>query len=409
MSVFNYTRPGLRLFASVMTLAAALLLNACGKDGGGFDTGVTIPQNVVAYAGSGIVTLTWDAVDDADSYTVYWSKDPNVNDRDDVLLPGAATNIAHTGLTNGQTYYYRVSSTVNGNESRLSDEQSATPTAWVKSSNYSATQPFNALQWSGSVFVVAGESDTLLSSADGDDWTSRNPPGSYDLNGLMWSEAKTLFVAVGDAGAVVYSDDGINWVDDSGDTANNLFAAVSSGSQFVTVGESETILRTLDPQSFPWSVPTGSVPGLSKTIDAIAWNGTLFAAVGQDGFIATSPDGDTWTLQTSPFTDELRAVVWASDQFVAVGDGGVIATSPDGISWTEQDSGVISSLNGLFHDGALYLAVGDGGVILSSVDGITWTQESTSGDDLYAVTGDGSQNVVAGGVVGNGVIYTRPR
>ena len=65
----------------------------------------------------------------------------------------------------------------------------------------------------------------------------------------------------------------------------------------------------------------------------------LWVAAGASGLLATSPDGITWTQQTSSFaTTTIRAVAYDGSQWVAAGTSGKLATSPDGITWTQQTS-----------------------------------------------------------------------
>jgi hypothetical protein len=68
-----------------MILAVAVLLTSCG---GGTDTGLSAPENVKTTAGEGTVTITWDAVQGAASYHLYWSKTAGaaadgIDERDD--------------------------------------------------------------------------------------------------------------------------------------------------------------------------------------------------------------------------------------------------------------------------------------------------------------------------------------
>jgi fibronectin type 3 domain-containing protein len=66
------------------------------------------PTNVQASASGTTITITWNAVDGAASYNVYWSTAP---DGGYTLLRNVAysTTDQHTGLTASTTYYYRVS------------------------------------------------------------------------------------------------------------------------------------------------------------------------------------------------------------------------------------------------------------------------------------------------------------
>lgn len=75
---------------------------------------------------------------------------------------------------------------------------------------------------------------------------------------------------------------------------------------------------------------------------------------------------------------DLNGVVWGADQFVVVGDDGEIATSPDGEDWTRRSSGTVSDLQDVEWNGRVYIAVG-ANIIVSSRDGKAWTFRSDAG------------------------------
>lgn len=85
-------------------------------------------------AGDSSATLTWESVSDADSYTIkYGTESGNYTE----TIPVSVTsdtyqNYTVPGLTNGTTYYFVVSATVNGLESENSNEVSVTPLAAPK-------------------------------------------------------------------------------------------------------------------------------------------------------------------------------------------------------------------------------------------------------------------------------------
>jgi len=71
---------------------------------------------------------------------------------------------------------------------------------------------------------------------------------------------------------------------------------------------------------------------VGKKLNGVAYgkdlNGNgLFVAVGGGGTILTSPDGITWTLQTSGTSNTLYGIAYGNGRFVAVGEN-VILTSP---------------------------------------------------------------------------------
>ena len=69
-----------------------------------------------------------------------------------------------------------------------------------------------------------------------------------------------------------------------------------------------------------WHKARSPVPGY---LQAVAWNGERYAAVGQRGLIMHSDDGDRWELAEDSGTEEsLNDVAWNGERFVAVGWGG---------------------------------------------------------------------------------------
>ncbi|MCD6111547.1 MAG: fibronectin type III domain-containing protein [Thermoplasmata archaeon] len=89
------------------------------------------PRNLVARGGDGYVVLTWEApADDGGSpiigYKIYRGTSSG-NETYLTMVGGNETTYNDTGLTNGQTYYYRVSAVNGVGEGELSEEVNATP------------------------------------------------------------------------------------------------------------------------------------------------------------------------------------------------------------------------------------------------------------------------------------------
>ncbi len=89
---------------------------------------------VTAVLGDTHNTITWPAVAGAAGYNLYWSTSPGVTVATGTEIKGVVSPEAHTGLTNGTTYYYIVVDTVvspstsnHGVSSPASVEVSATP------------------------------------------------------------------------------------------------------------------------------------------------------------------------------------------------------------------------------------------------------------------------------------------
>ena len=206
----------------------------------------------------------------------------------------------------------------------------------------------------------------------------------------------------------------------------------------------------------------------SPILNAVAWSGTQFVAVGMGGIVETSPDGVTWTNRGSAFTAplsaaSLRGIVWAGNRFLAVGANGgepaclgtnvcapystipqdSVLSSSDGISWTNSISDASaasipnnSELSSIAWSGSGFVAVGDQlsgsvpnigdqGHALISSDGANWTAATQYGDPpttlaaflpaLKSVAWSDSQFVAAGNGVfsssaagAGGALYSSP-
>jgi len=118
--------------------------------------------------------------------------------------------------------------------------------------------------------------------------------------------------------------------------------------------------------------------GVFTTAFAVCWSSVLllFCAVGYGGAIATSPDGETWTAQTSGTAQTINNVCAVPIGLVAVGNAGTILTSTDGVTWTAQTSGTASSLFGIATDETTMCVVGASSAVLTSTDGVTWTAQT---------------------------------
>ncbi len=131
-------------------------------------------------------------------------------------------------------------------------------------------------------------------------------------------------------------------------------------------------------------VVKGGTPNTS--LNAVTFANGLFVAVGDNGTILTSPDGDVWTARPSGTTDRLLAIAFGNGRFVAtrVNPNSPAITSPDAINWTPvslTDSNGSPAGSGVtrgiaFGDGR-FLAVGIENTnhsiqIMTSTDGISF-------------------------------------
>ncbi|MCI0669434.1 MAG: IPT/TIG domain-containing protein [Myxococcaceae bacterium] len=240
------------------------------------------------------------------------------------------------------------------------------------------------LAWNGTRLVAVGaETQT---STDALVWKRGNPFSSR--HDVAWDGRS--FVAVGNAGIIDHSPDGLTWTL-AAISGEDLHSLAGSGTTWVAVGENGAI-RT-SPDGLTWT--TRSSP-TTQTLNGVAWTGSQFIAVGNMGTVVTSSDGTSWTLQTPPTNGNLTSIA-ASPSLIAATTGagsGSILTSPDGVTWTPRASG-LSALNRVIFAGDRFVAVGFYFSATSS-DGMTWTKSGLIHGVLDGVVHAGGQYVAIG-------------
>jgi hypothetical protein len=376
MSFTNSMTQSIRL--KILTLFVSFLVCACGGGSGG----PTSPpaSGITVVPGNGQVTVSWTP----DSGVQYWLW----------YAPGATvttTTLGHltkvnvnppyvlTGLTNGTTYSFAINGRTGGG----------------------AGGPLSTAV-------------TVVPRPAGATWTAGTRMGSTEIRGVTFgtaSDASTNYLAVGASGSVFKGSDGINWASVSTAPAVNFNATLFTLNQFIALsstGGVSNIYRTAD--FVTWSPPATN-PAMGQNLNALASNGALVVAVGDNGTIQSSGDGITWTTAASvPTTNHLYGVAYAaSGLWLAVGANGVLLTSVDGMNWTARASGTSNTLRSvaasLFSTGYQYVAVGLGGVLSRSLDGLNFATQTLGVADLYGVNADPIQILAVGS---GGAVYSSP-
>jgi hypothetical protein len=132
----------------------------------------------------------------------------------------------------------------------------------------------------------------------------------------------------------------------------------------------------------------------SSSMKSVAYGNNIYVSVGYYGAIINSPDAEQWknvktkadnntyTGVTAPDSFMFNGVAYGNGRFVAVGNEGVILTSADGESWTQQESTVSASISDVsyltFNGSDAFYALLKGKV-LTSTDGLTWTSLTPTG------------------------------
>lgn len=215
-----------------------------------------------------------------------------------------------------------------------------------------------SVAWGKGRFVAVG-AELFMTSLDGEAWGSFAAEETQ-LNGV--THGGDRWVAVGDGGARLWSEDGVTWNDSSSETGEVW-------------------------KSVTWDEAFG------------------YVAVGKFGAWACSPDGETWTArETLEFADgnpqSLYSVTSRDGALVAVGDQGarLLHEGPDcSAPWTDLtlESGLPYLAVAASEGEHAYLAVGNE-LASSSTDGSNWT-DTTAPFSLRAVSSTGAGWIAADG------------
>src|SRR2546430_8367786 len=197
-----------------------------------------------------------------------------------------------------------------------------------------------ALTYGSGMFVAGGTSNLVFSSADGGSWSSRSKAFSTtpDLAGLAFSAASNgTFVAVAQDFAIAWADPGLaTWnraTNPPPSISEQYYAVAPLGTAgFVACGL-KGVIRLSQDSGRSWSVKRGFSSGTDLL--GIVAGGSELVSVGTNGTIIVSSDGGAnWTAAPSGTTASLNAVAYTGDKFIAVGSGGVIFTSTNATAWT---------------------------------------------------------------------------
>ena len=254
------------------------------------------------------------------------------------------------------------------------------------------------LAWNGSMLVAVGSDNVLafgrasyFTSEDGVAWHVQNFECEY-CHPKSIAAVAGRFVIVGSWQKALVSDDGMTWNEAPYGTSDSLDRIVSGGDEFLAVGYG--VVGT-SPDGYAWSI--GEVP-IKSPVYGLAWGGDGYLAVGEDGFIMSSPDGSEWTqLSTSSFDRggyrEINELAKGGSTIVGVGAG--IITGRHGTEWVQRSSPGGSGATSVIWTGSAFWAVGAG--VIRSIDGVHWVQMLVDHDiRLFDIVWNGSLFVAVG-------------
>jgi len=404
------------LFAVIAALGLSAAIVGCG--GGNRAPADPPAGGIVATPGEGNVTITWNAAPGVEYWLVYAATPsisatptPTVNH---VWAQAVTSPFIITGLTNGVTYSFAMNGrTGSGAGGASTPSVSAVPRpaggTWTLDSTtagaqMASTDAVTGIAFDGNAgFVSVSSSGTIYNGAVGTTsgiiWAAASAPSGYNFNAVTYMNATDGFVAAGAGGYCR----GTNMASPNCTRTSETWNAVASnGGQTVMVGNSGKILHA-DSVGGAWQ--SGS--GATGNLNAVAYVGTNWIAVGDAGAVFKSADGNVWSavaVSGGPVGALKGLASYGGTFAVAVGTGGAVLTSTDaGLTWTAQSAiagaPVLNAVNASYNQ---ILAVANNGNVFTSplLSTPVWTTVSSASTkttkNLTAVFGSSSQYVAVG-------------
>jgi hypothetical protein len=99
---------------------------------------IPTPDNLSASGANNTITLTWNSVSGATSYTLYWDNVSGIDSSDTAITSITNDNYTHSNMDNGSIYYYKVAAVNSSGTGNLSSVASA-----ILDQNIQASKTFN--------------------------------------------------------------------------------------------------------------------------------------------------------------------------------------------------------------------------------------------------------------------------
>ena len=262
----------------------------------------------------------------------------------------------------------------------------------------------------GDSFVIGEEITILLESGSGDVFDAAGVPATFDVT----RQGKTYSVSLASGGSgyapgdvikvlgtqlggtTPANDLTINVLTVSQDSTNSILTFSSSGKgkkgRFVALTDSEFARYSDNGTTFTEvSLPFVAANSYKKLI---AGNNRFIAIAENQGRVASSLNGSTWSTVTLPLTNAWQDGVYGNGKFIIVGnDTDLVLYSADGETWntssipddTVGDSTIAQWSHVTYGKGKYLVVSTNDRATATSSDGITWTRNDLA---LPAVTGN---------------------
>lgn len=276
--------------------------------------------------------------------------------------------------------------------------------AWVSAPARSNSSSF-LVRYINSNFVAVN-TGSLVISPDGLNWNNYNTV--TQAIDVAYGSSKYVVVRGNSSPNIQYSSDLITWTNATYPASINAGRIIFANSLFVIANAQSYISSPIltSPDGITWTAQTSTGSAAAPNAVDVIYANSLFVAVGSN-FLYTSTDGVTWTSRTPAGSPSFTNVNYVNGLYIAVGLSGIVYTSSNGTTWTLQTTGTTQNLFSSTWSGTTYLICGANGYYLTSTNGTSWTlARDISYSNFYSATtingkaiafGDAASPILAGG------------
>jgi len=181
------------------------------------------------------------------------------------------------------------------------------------------TQDLNAVVFGQNKGVVVGSAGTILFTEDGPSgfgtaFVIASKYSTENLRGVGSNE--NIFIAVGDNGEILRSNDAEIWVGVTTNRITTRFNDVIYGDgKWIAVGAAGSIIRSTD-NGLNWSVVSS---GSTFNLNSVYYQDKVWVAIGQSGMVLNSIDTNTWYKKFVGVGTDFNALTYADNKLVSVG------------------------------------------------------------------------------------------
>lgn len=258
------------------------------------------------------------------------------------------------------------------------------------------------------LFVAVG-GNSIMTSTNGQTWTSRVSPANKTWGGIAFGAGRFVAIETGGGNTFMHSTNGTSWTSlaDPVTSGGSWQGIIYAGGRFVATGASGYTAVSTD--GLTWT--RGTAPN-TNSWSSLSYDGTgTYLAVGGAGTnrAMTSTDGLNWTLRTTPNVSFGRSA-YGSGRFVVIRTSSTETYySTDGTSWT-LGGALTTTVNGPIPSGFIYasdrfiMCSGDRGSF-STNGGNSWTAPTVidPGGEINGVRSLAyGNNIIVGVSAGNG-------